>query len=170
MANKQQRFDILVKAFYQDAYRYAYWICKSKPLAEDLVQEAYLRAWKHFDKLNDEKAAKAWLFTIIRRENARQYERYQPDLVDIDDVPVNDMGISPMNHSEHSIVQRHIANLDREFREPLILQLVGGFKAEEISQILDLNKNTVLTRLFRARNKLKKDILDKPKLSRTNDG
>jgi len=80
------------------------------------------------------------------------------------------MGISPMNHSEHSIVQRHIANLDREFREPLILQLVGGFKAEEISQILDLNKNTVLTRLFRARNKLKKDILDKPKLSRTNDG
>jgi len=170
MPNKQKRFDILVNAFYQDAYRYAYWICKRRPLAEDLVQEAYLRAWKNFDKLKDEKAAKAWLFTIIRRENARQYEGYQPDLVDIDDVPVNDTGVSPANHSEHSIIQQHIANLAQEFREPLVLQLVGGFKAAEIAQILDLNKNTVLTRLFRARNKLKKDIIDKPNLSRTHHG
>jgi len=170
MPNKQKRFDVLVNAFYQDAYRYAYWICKRKPLAEDLVQEAYLRAWTNFDKLKDEKAAKAWLFTIIRRENARQYERYRPDLVNIDDVSVNDPSLSPSNHSEHTIIQQHIANLAQEFREPLILQLVGGFKAEEIARILDLNKNTVLTRLFRARNKLKKNIVDKSNLSRTQHG
>ncbi len=170
MASKLQRFDTLVNAFYQDAYRYGYWICKNKPLAEDLVQEAYLRAWKNFSSLKDEKSAKAWLFTIIRHENARQYERYQPELLDIERVSVNDVGVSPMDHSEYSVLRHHIANLEPEFREPLVLQLVGGFKADEISQILDINKNTVLTRLFRARNKLKKIILSKPIMSVSNNG
>ncbi len=170
MASKLQRFDTLVNAFYQDAYRYAYWICKSRLLAEDLVQEAYLRAWKNFNSLKDEKAAKAWLFTIIRHENARHHERYQPEFLDIEHVPVNDIGVSPMEHSEYSVLQRHIASLEVEFREPLVLQLVGGFKADEISQILDINKNTVLTRLFRARNKLKKIVLSKPVMSVSNNG
>lgn len=41
---KQQRYESLVAALYQDVFRYAYWLCKSKPLAEDLVQETFLRA------------------------------------------------------------------------------------------------------------------------------
>ena len=49
--------------------------------------------------------------------------------------------------------------LEEEYREPLFLQVIGGFSGDEISEILDLNKNTVMTRLFRARNQLK-DMLD----------
>ncbi|EEX91777.1 RNA polymerase sigma-70 factor ECF subfamily [Vibrio orientalis CIP 102891 = ATCC 33934] len=49
--------------------------------------------------------------------------------------------------------------LEEEYREPLFLQVVGGFSGEEIGEILDLNKNTVMTRLFRARNQLK-EMLD----------
>lgn len=45
-STKQQRFESLVAALYQDVYRYAYWICKNQPLAEDLVQETFLRAWR----------------------------------------------------------------------------------------------------------------------------
>lgn len=158
MPNKQKRFDVLLNALYADVYRYAFWLCKNKSMAEDLVQETYLRAWKNFQSLKDEKAAKAWLFTIVRRENARQYERYQPQLVDTSEVSLVDTGISPSENSECFLVQQHIANLSIEFREPLILQLIGGFSAGEISLILDINKNTVLTRLFRARNKLKQVI------------
>ena len=53
-------------------------------MAEDLVQETFLRAWRSLESLQNDKAAKAWLFTILRRENARHYERYRPELFDID--------------------------------------------------------------------------------------
>lgn len=170
MFNKQKRFDALLNALYADVYRYAFWLCKNKAMAEDLVQETYLRAWKNLQALKDEKAAKAWLFTIVRRENARQYERYQPDLLDVSDVPLADTGISPSKNSEYHLVQQHIANLQPEFREPLVLQLLGGFSAEEISHILKLNKNTVLTRLFRARNKLRQKLSEQSYVAGENNG
>lgn len=170
MSNKQKRFDALLDALYTDVYRYAFWLCKSKTMAEDLVQETYLRAWKNLQALKDEKAAKAWLFTIVRRENARQYERYQPDLIDINDISLTDTGISPGENSEYHLVQQHIANLQPEFREPLVLQLLGGFSAEEISLILEVNKNTVLTRLFRARNKLRQELSHQSDVTGANNG
>lgn len=49
--------------------------------------------------------------------------------------------------------------LEIDYREPLFLQVIGGFSGDEIADILDLNKNTVMTRLFRARNQLK-ELLD----------
>lgn len=161
MLSKQKRFDMLVNALYADVYRYAFWICKNQSMAEDLVQETYLRAWKSFENLQDETLAKAWLFTIVRRENARKYERIQPELVSIDETDLSAEGLSPVDHGEYSIIQKHILGLALEFREPLVLQLVGGFSAQEISNILQVNKNTVLTRLFRARNQMKKILTDK---------
>ena len=83
--DKQRKYEALVRAYHRDLFRYAYWLCKDKSVAEDLVQETCLRAWKSLDSLQDEKAAKSWLITILRRENARRFERKQLDLVDIDD-------------------------------------------------------------------------------------
>ncbi len=57
--NKHQRYESLMRAYHKDLYRYAYWLCKDKSIAEDLVQETCLRAWKALDSLQDEKAAKA---------------------------------------------------------------------------------------------------------------
>jgi len=161
MDNKQQRFNALVNALYADIYRYAFWLCKNRSVAEDLVQETYLRAWRSFEHLNDEKAAKAWLITILRRENARMYERYQPEMVDMADIPLADQAAGPGQIMESHVLQKAIAQLDIEFREPLLLQIIAGFSADEISGILTINKNTVLTRLFRARNKLKDMLSDK---------
>jgi RNA polymerase sigma-70 factor (ECF subfamily) len=153
---KQQRYEALVDALYQDVYRYAYWICKNKPLAEDLVQETFLRAWRSLDSLQNDKAAKAWLFTILRRENARIYERFQPDLVDVEDYSLPETGIDePDDAMERELLHNAINQLESEYREPLLLQVVGGFSGKEIADILDLNSNTVMTRLFRARSKLK---------------
>lgn len=153
---RKQRYETMVDELYQDVYRYAYWLCKQAPLAEDLVQETFLRAWRSFDSLQNEKAAKAWLFTILRRENARLYERYRPDLVDIEDQSIAD---SDDNEPDEKLDRRQlheaIASLDKDYREPLLLQVIGGFSGKEIAEILDLNNNTVMTRLFRARSKLK---------------
>ncbi|MGF1775112.1 sigma-70 family RNA polymerase sigma factor [Vibrio wakamikoensis] len=152
--DRQRKYEALVRAYHRDLFRYAYWLCKDKPIAEDLVQETCLRAWKSLDSLQDEKAAKSWLITILRRENARRFERKQFDLVDIDDYG-NDAKVSDDPHHQQEWLQAQIMKLDVEYREPLFLQVVGGFSGEEIGNILDLNKNTVMTRLFRARNQLK---------------
>lgn len=160
MVSKQKRFDALVNALYADIFRYAFWLTKNKTVAEDLVQETYLRAWRSFESLKDEKAAKAWLITILRRENARRFERYQPDMVDVMDVSVADQSAGPKQNMEIHLLQKAISHLDIEFREPLVLQMIGGFSTEEIASILEINKNTVLTRLYRARNKLKDQLSD----------
>ncbi|MDX1487843.1 MAG: sigma factor [Acidiferrobacterales bacterium] len=89
MGTKQTRFEALVQALSTDLYRYAVWLCRDRNRAEELVQETFLRAWRSLDTLRDERAAKGWLITILRREHARGYERYRPDMdkdIDPDDL------------------------------------------------------------------------------------
>ncbi|MGG5572268.1 sigma-70 family RNA polymerase sigma factor [Vibrio diazotrophicus] len=156
--DRQRKYEALVRAYHTDLYRYAYWLCKDQSVAEDLVQETCLRAWKSLESLQDEKAAKSWLITILRRENARRFERKQFDLVDIE-THGNEAKISDDAHHQREWLQKQIMKLEDEYREPLFLQIIGGFSGEEISEILELNQNTVMTRLFRARNQLK-EMLD----------
>lgn len=143
---KLQRYESLVAALYQDVFRYAYWLCRNRPLAEDLVQETFLRAWRSLKSLQNDKAAKAWLFTILRRENARLYERYRPELVDID---IEGQAIEENNDNEpdskmdRELLHNAINRLENEYREPLLLQVIGAFSGKEIADILELNNNTV---------------------------
>ena len=91
MNDKYSKYETLVRAFHSDIYRYAVWLIKDATIAEDVVKETFMRAWKSLDSLQDEKAAKAWLITILRRENARRFERKQFDYVDdIEDIPLVD--------------------------------------------------------------------------------
>lgn len=153
---RQERYQALVNSYYQDVYRYAYWLTRNPTVAEDLVQETFLRAWRSFDSLQSSDAAKAWLFTILRRENARMYERYRPELVDIDDVSIEeDDQNEPDQRRKLAELHEAIMKLEKDYRDPLMLQVVGGFSGKEIADILDLNNNTVMTRLFRARSKLR---------------
>lgn len=158
MNRKQKRYEALVHVYSPDLYRFAYWICHDPEIAQDLVQETCLRAWKSLDSLLDDKSAKGWLFTILRRENARRFERKQLPVVDIEDHDVAGHYDST-KEMENLLLKRKISRLPADYKEPLLLQLVAGFTAEEIAQQLDLNKNTVLTRLFRAKNLLKSSLI-----------
>ncbi|MBR9727462.1 sigma-70 family RNA polymerase sigma factor [Shewanella intestini] len=161
MLSKQRRYDSLVRALHTDIFRYAYWLCGDKQVAEDITQETFLRAWRALDSLKDDKAAKSWLITILRRENARRFERKQFDYSDVEQEHLEDVfSSSTEDQTEQYWLRKQIAHLDIEYREPLLLQLIGGFSGDEIAQMLSLNRNTVMTRLFRARNQLK-DALEK---------
>ena len=152
---RQAKFHTLVDAISGDLYRFAYWTCKDRELADELVQETYLRAWKSIDSLRDANSAKGWVFTIFRREYARQFERIRPPLEDIDQIN-NIVGSSGFETgTEAYVLRKALAELSEDYREPLILQVLGGFSCDEISEIMDLSKSTVMTRLFRARNKLR---------------
>ena len=157
MSRKQKRYEALVNVYSPDLYRYAYWICYDPDIAQDLVQETCLRAWKSLDSLLDEKSAKGWLFTILRHENARRFERKQLSMVDINDYDVAGQYDSSVE-MDNELLRRKILTLPNDYKEPLLLQLIAGFSSEEIATQLNLNKNTVLTRLFRAKNLLKSSL------------
>jgi RNA polymerase sigma-70 factor, ECF subfamily len=157
VSSKQRQFDALVRSLSGDLFRYGYWLCSDEALAHDLVQETFLRAWRALDNLRDTAAAKAWLITILRREHARLYERKTPQFTDVDEIDVADErdGQLPEFAGEENVIRNAMRKLDAKYREPLLMQVLGGFSCEEIARELKLTPAAVMTQLFRARQKLK---------------
>lgn len=146
----------LFESMRPDLLRFAHWLARDRAIAEDIVQEALLRAWRSREALKDPSAGRAWLLTIVRREHARLYERKRLELVSLDEVMETQPGPKLAEPEVELFALRHaIMRLPIEYREPLLLQVVGGFSTEEIARELALSGTAVLTRLFRARNKLR---------------
>ncbi len=163
MPVKRAEFDALVRRLTPDLYRFAYWLSRDETLAKDLVQESFLRAWRSLDNLRDDKAAKAWLLTIIRREHARLFERKLPPIDDIQDLVIEDQDSpSAQDLSEIQEMRDAIGRIEPKYREPLLLQLVGGFSCDEIAGQLGISAAAVMTQLFRARAKLKALLRGEP--------
>jgi len=153
--SRRQRFDRLVAVFHQDMYRYAAWLSRDKAIAEDVVQESMLRAWKSLDALRDDGAAKQWLLTIVRRENARYFERRRLETVDIDNLSASQAALLAESPDEElDDLRQAIYELDDDYREPLVLQVLMGYSTKEIAATMGLKQGAVLTRLHRARQKL----------------
>ena len=156
---KRELFDALVRRYGTDLFRYAVWLCGDPALASDLVQETCLRAWKGIGRLNDEGAAKSWLLTILRREYARTFERKRLPLSDIDAVPEPvSAADGPEQVAETRNLRECVLRLPPTYREPLLMQVVLGLSCDEIATELDIGRNAVMTRLFRAREKLKASL------------
>lgn len=162
--DKEKKYALLIDAHSQDLYRYALWLCKDRSMAEDVMQEAFLRAWKSLDSLREVTAAKSWLFTIFRREYARQFERKQLDYSDLEsmDTVAGDVradGATGYDASAEAFALRAaLKRLSPEYREPLEMQVLGGFSCAEIANILDISTSAVMTRLFRARKKMRRQL------------
>jgi RNA polymerase sigma-70 factor (ECF subfamily) len=157
MTTLTDTFEPMVRALAPELYRYALSLCHNPDTAEDLVQETLLRSWRARADLRDPQAAKAWLYTILRNEHARLYERQRPDVCDphlLPEVAVRGYDTSASAYS----LRRALAGLAEEYRDPLLLQVIGGFSCKEIGEMLGLNTNTVLTRLFRARKTLRERL------------
>ncbi len=160
MATKESRYEKLVTAYSPWLYRYAYWLSGEKTASEDLVQETFLRAWRFLDSLKDEGSAKSWLTTILRRENARKYERKQFKYSDVD---TDSISMEPTEFDarpEVSALRIALKGLPGKYREPLVLQVLEGYRLDEIALMFELPRNTVATRLHRARQKLRAVLQD----------
>jgi len=156
---RRRRFDRVISVFYQDMYRYAAWLSRDPGVAEEVVQEALLRAWKSLDALREDEAAKPWLLTIVRRENARYFEKRKPETVDIDNLsPAQSAMLAECEDPAVDDVRQAIFRLDDDYREPLVLQVLMGYSTKEIAETMGMQQGAILTRLHRARLKLKDDL------------
>ncbi len=154
--DRRREFDALARQFRPDLFRYAFWLSRSRNLAEDVVQEALLRAWKAYSDLKERDSARQWLVTIVRREHARIYERKQLETVDIADF--EEQIAASESDPDLQRMRRALFQLDDGYREPLALQVLMGHSVREIGGLMGLPEATVLTRLHRARNKLKQAL------------
>jgi RNA polymerase sigma-70 factor (ECF subfamily) len=142
-----------------DLYRFAYWLARDRQVAEDVVQEAMLRAWRSRESLTETAAAKAWLLTIVRREHARIYERKRFETVTVDDLVGSESPeLAVVEEQETMDLRRAIFALEDDYREPLVMQVMLGLSTSEIAEQLGLTQGAVLTRLFRARQKLRRQL------------
>ena len=152
LSMNQREFEIMVRTYSADVYRFAYWLSRNSWQAEDLVQETFSAAWRARDSLRDRDAVKPWLFTIARNEFARQFQRKRLDVVDVEleDLPI---GIGPEGQ-ERVEIENALQALPENYREPLVLQVLGGFSTREIAQMMGITEPNVMTRLTRARQAL----------------
>lgn len=149
----------MVSVWHRDMYRYAAWLSRDPAVAEDVVQEAMLRAWKSLDSLREDEAAKQWVLTIVRRENARYFERKRLETVDIDNLTVSQSAmLAGSPDTDVDDLREAIYRLEDDYREPLVLQVLMGYSTQEIAAMMGIKPGAVLTRLHRARIKLKVEI------------
>lgn len=159
-AERRARFDRVVAAFHRDLFRYAAWLSRDPGIAEVVVQESLLRAWKSLDRLREDAAARPWLLTIVRRETARYFSGNEPPALDIEGLsPAQEAMIAAADDPDLHDLRCAIYALDADYREPLVLQVLMGHSCKEIAEIMGIKTGAVLTRLHRARGKLK-DAID----------
>ena len=158
---ERSKFEHVVRAYSAELFRYAYWLCRDRFTAEDLVQETFTRAWQGWSGLRDDRAAKGWLYTILRNEHARLHERKQ--LAIDPDRELNELMDSSGANAFNAFEMRDmLVALPETYREPLMLQVIGGFGCAEIATMMGITEGAVMTRLTRARQAVRRLIDPKP--------
>jgi len=149
------QFAALVAARGRELHDYAHRLAGDRHTAEDLVQESLLRAWRSLEQLQSLPAAKAWLYRIVRRENARRYARAHPQPNDTLPEAIAERRSHYDTGTEAFVLRRALRALPSQYREPLVLQVLRGHSQQEIAERFGRNRATVGTRLFRARQRLR---------------
>jgi RNA polymerase sigma-70 factor, ECF subfamily len=170
MDDRRRRFEAQVMPHLDAAYRFARWLARSPADADDLVQDAILRAFRGFDALRGSDV-KAWLLTIVRnchftalKQQQRRGQVPLPEEHDAQDghaliAPTPDPESASIRRDEERTLESLIAALPEDHREVLILREIEGMDYREIAAVTNVPLGTVMSRLARARVALKKQWL-----------
>ncbi len=174
-AEKRKRFESEALPHMDALLRTALRMTKNERDAEDLVQEAFVKAYRFWDKFEPGSNCRAWLFKIMTNifiNNYRSKSR-SPMAVNVDEIDDNFLygqlstgGQSPTPEQElfakifDDDVKKAIENLPDDFRMVVVLSFLEGFSYQEIAEIADLQLGTVKSRLHRGRKLLQKELFE----------
>lgn len=136
-------------------------LARDVAVAEDLVQDAMLRAWRHFDRFQPGTNCKAWLFRIMLNCWTTRHQQIRQEAIQFfpEQYAENTTGERrPATRFTAGEIQNAIDLLIEEYRTVLILFAVEGFSCKEIAEILGIPIGTVMSRLSRARGLVKNDL------------
>ena len=168
-----QNFTASTYPFLETLYRLAYARTGNAQDAEDLLQETYLKAFRAFPTLKDQTRVKHWLTQIMLRtiqDHRKRAARMVPvvEMTDIDESNLPASGQTPEERLCSEEIDPELIKalqaVPEIFLTPLLLREVYDATYEEISQILDIPRGTVMSRLSRARGMLRKSLRPEPSL------
>jgi RNA polymerase sigma-70 factor, ECF subfamily len=152
-ARTRAEFESTALVHAQSLLRFALKMVRDRHRAEDLVQETLLAAWRHFHQFEPGTNCRAWLFRILINARNREFSRHRDlaEVVNIDEVQIRAPETISATVEMHSALDK----LPGEHREILILGVVEGFSIKELAMILGVPVGTVMSRLSRARARLR---------------
>ena len=156
MSDRRERFQQQVLPLLDAAFNLARWLTRNDHDAEDVVQEAMLRAYRFFDGLRG--APRPWLLAIVRHTCFSWLQANRPaDVVAMEDSPERNDSESETPESlaarslDRRLLNEAIAALPVQFREVLVLRELEDLAYKDIARIVDVPIGTVMSRLSRAR-------------------
>src|ERR1700754_5198674 len=176
LARDEQAVRAIISANNRRLYRLARGILRNDSEAEDVVQETYVRAFTHLERLRGDSSLATWLARIAMNEALGRLRRQRPS-VDVDDLapgvleaqiiqfplPVasEDPEKSMAQREIQHVVEHAIDELPEAFRIVFITRVIEGMNVEETAELLTLKPETVKTRLHRARSMLRENVENK---------
>ena len=165
--SKRERFEQTVLPHLDAAYNLARWLTRSDQDAQDVSQEACLRAFRFFDGYQGGNA-RAWLLTIVRNtcytwlhqnrppEPTEEFDEevHGPDLSGVTDHPE----VQVFASADRETLRRALEELPGIFREALVLREIEGMSYKEIADVASVSLGTVMSRLARARTRLRQSL------------
>jgi RNA polymerase sigma-70 factor (ECF subfamily) len=157
--DKEARFEELIMPHLDAAYNLARWLTRNEHDAEDVVQDAFLRAFKFFAGFRGGNS-RSWLLSIVRntsytwlQKNRKQDLVFDEKTHDVEDTAANPE-VLLLKHADREAVLQAMEELPVEFREVTILRELEEMSYKEIAEVTDVPLGTVMSRLARARKQL----------------
>jgi len=159
--SKESLLESLIEDYGTELKRVAFLYVKDQALAEDIIQEVFISCYHHLDSFRQESSYKTWLMRITINKSKDALKRWsfrnfiskaeiEPEVLE-----QNTPESATVTGMEKKELIQEVLKLPIKLREVIILFYYKDLSVEEISAILQLNENTIKTRLFRAREKLK---------------
>ena len=159
--DRNELFERTILPYLNSAYNLARWLTRNEHNDEDLIQEAFLRAWRSFDTFLPGRDGRAWFLGVVRntcctwlRQNRASgaVTRLDDDFQHVGTWLDPEALLTKNMNSE--LIRRALEELPLEYREVLILRELEELSYKEIARIVDIPLGTVMSRLSRARREL----------------
>ncbi|MGJ9458314.1 RNA polymerase sigma factor [Oceanobacillus sp. CF4.6] len=152
----QQAFKKLYDIYADYSLRTAYAITNNNSDASDIVQETFIKVYRNIDSFDIKKPFQPWFYQILVNESRRYMKKKSKEAISME----NERLLDRLNHQieeerDFEQLESAMEQLDEHHRTVLILKYLNGFSEKDIAEVLELNVNTVKSRLYKARQQLK---------------
>ncbi len=171
--DRRQEFEEVALVHLDQLFRMALRLCRNRSEAEDLVQETYLRAFRHFDQFDPGSNCRAWLLAILHNTFVNRVKREGREVLELDEgeldrARINSSEVMATIANPEEELFKHVVDADvvgalerlpLRFREVILLADVEECSYKEIAQICGVPVGTVMSRLFRARQLVRRALV-----------
>lgn len=158
----------LVLEHHQKVYGYAFRLTGNATDAEDLTQQTFLIAQQKLHQLREPQKARGWLYAVLRSCHLKGLRKRQPTAagnleLNVEEIPDDELQEDPFDHQR---LQMSLDDLPDEYKTVLVMYYYQECSYKEIAEQLELPIGTVMSRLSRAKSKLRRKLLDSERTAR----